>query len=148
MVMLRPVVKLPAFCFHTALTNKRRRSRKFPRLRSRGAMFHQPELHRTDHNEPPQTPDRVCQIGSYCMRAFTQLHDSKNKNDVIREYNGFDENTNIVDKVIDVCERDIQRFGNQYQCAPARLFFLGPMENCDGRVNIFDLKHNTVSVIH
>lgn len=146
-MLKRPIVKLPAFCFHNLAMTKRQKSRRFPRLlRSRGAMFHQQELHhQTDNNEPPQTPDRVCQIGSYCMRAFTQLHDSKN--DVIREYNGFDEDTSIVDKVVDVCERDIHRFGKQYRCAPARLFFLGPVEHCDGRVNIFDLKHNTVSVI-
>lgn len=140
----RPMVKLPAFCFHHNIVIKRH---KTPRLRrSRKAAMFQEIEHRTDHNEPPQTPDRVCQIGSYCMRAFTQLQDSNN--DVIREYNGFDEDASIVDKVVDVCERDIHRFGKQYQCTPARLFFLGPVEHCDGRVNIFDLKHNTVSVIN
>lgn len=134
----RPVVvKTPTFGVHTRPVLKKIRSRK---------MLNDEEIHQTDHTEPPAPPDRVCQIGSYCMRAYTQLSDSLN-HETVREYTGFDENPTIVEKVLDVCERDIMRFGEQYYCVAPRLFFIGPVEHCDGRVNVFDLKHNTVSVI-
>lgn len=139
----RPVVvKIPTFFVSTGRTRH-----VLKKARSRGTLVDEEEdVHKTDNTEPPVPPDRVCQIGSYCMRASTQLTDSLNK-EIVREYNGFDETPTIVDKVIHVCERDIARLGEQYYCVPPRLFFLGPMEHCDGRVNVFDIKNNTVSVI-
>lgn len=113
-------------------------------VRRRGTLF--ADQYETDHNEPPDTPDRLCEIGSYCMRAYNKLVDN-NSNETLREYTGFDDNPGIVDKVQGVCERDVTRFGGKsVRCTTPRLFFIGPVENCDGHVSIFDLKANTVSV--
>ena len=120
----------------------RRRNKRV--LRPRGTLF--AEEHETDHNEPPDTPDRTCGIGSYCMRAHSTLVERSSK-ETLREYTGFDDNPGIVDKVQGVCDRDIHRFGDSFECTPPRLFFIGPVENCDGRVSVFDLKQNTVSVV-
>ena len=113
-------------------------------VRRQGTLF--AEEYETDHNDPPDTPDRLCGIGSYCMRAHSKLVDG-NSNETLREYTGFDDNPGIVDKVQGVCERDINRFGKSFECTPPRLFFIGPVKNCDGHVSIFDLKKNTVSVL-
>lgn len=104
-----------------------------------------PEYHQTDSGQPPASADKKCQIGSYCMRAQNQLVDTKTS-ETFREYTGFDDNPGIVDKVQNVCQRDIARFGTQYECTPARLFFIGPVENCDGHVNVFDFYNDVFYV--
>jgi len=142
-MMRRHVVKIPAFCTQKYIV-RRHRFVKNKRIRSCHALF--AEMHDTDHDDPPTPPDRVCSFGSYCMRAYTQMMDS-NTNQIVREYNGFDETPSIVDKVYDVCDRDVLRFGENHSCTPPRLFFIGPVEHCDGRVNVIDLKNNTMSVI-
>lgn len=139
--MIRPN---PIVCKGVVPTTVLPRPRKNKNVRRRGTLF--AEEYETDHNEPPDTPDRLCNIGSYCMRAYNKLVDG-NTNETLREYTGFDDNPAIVDKVQGVCERDITRFGESMRCTTPRLFFIGPVENCDGHVSIFDLKANTVSVI-
>ena len=105
-----------------------------------------PEYHQTDSGPPPTFADKKCQIGSYCMRAQNQLVD-KETLETFREYTGFDDNPAIVEKVQGVCQRDITRFGGaKYECTQPRLFFIGPVENCDGHVNVFDFHNNVFYV--
>lgn len=134
------VCKKSSYVASTPLPRPRRRNN----VRRRGTLF--VEEYETDNNQPPHTPDPVCGIGSYCMRAHNTLMDNTTR-EVLREYTGFDDNPAIVDKVQSVCERDVHRFGTSFECTPPRLFFIGPVENCDGRVSVFDLKQNTVSVV-
>lgn len=111
----------------------------------RKSTMYAPEYHQTDSGQPPSFGDKKCEIGSYCMRAQNQLVD-KETSETFREYTGFDDNPGIVDKVQGVCQRDITRFGAKYECTPARLFFIGPVENCDGHVNVFDFVNDVFYV--
>jgi hypothetical protein len=138
----------PIVCKGVVPTTVLPRSRPFNKhVRHRGTLF--ADEYETDHNGgPPNTPeDRLCKYWSYCMRACNKLVD-ETTNETLREYTGFDGTPTIVDKVRGVCERDITRFGKSVvRCTTPRLFFIGPVENCDGHVSIFDLTANTVSVL-
>ena len=72
------------------------------------------------------------------MRASTTLL-SVYEGTVIREYTGYDENPSIVEKVDSVCSRDQKQFGDKtHKCAVTKLFFTGPIENCDGHIDVLD----------
>lgn len=87
----------------------------------------------TSNNDPPDTTPVVPELGSYCMRASTELVESVRNDHVIRSYKGYDEYTTIVQKVEDACIRDNTILGKDtYHCRHPRLFFLGPTENCNG----------------
>ena len=87
-----------------------------------------------------------CKIGSYCMRAYTSL---LRDGEVVREYTGYDENPTIADKVDDICSRDVKRLGDKtHSCTSSKLFFTGPIENCDGHVDVLDMYNNTVYTVY
>lgn len=96
-------------------------------------------LFNTDSGEPPVKDTRRTETGNYCFRAQTTL---KDLNNTIREYTGYDEKIDIVDKVENFCITDKSVYSGS-RCGAARLAFVQDMPNCDGHVDITDLNTNT-----
>ena len=95
---------------------------------------------------PNGTAYASCKTGSYCMRAYTSL---LREGEVVREYTGYDENPTIVDKVDGICARDEKQLGDKtHTCTSSKLFFTGPVENCDGHVDVLNRYTNTVYTVY
>lgn len=91
-------------------------------------------MDKTECGDPPNSKDVDKQIGEYCIRASIEL--VKN-NDIIRFYEGYDDSMDIIQRVENVCEKDQRMYGkDNHNCKNAKLFFLGPKEDCDGRIHI------------
>jgi hypothetical protein len=100
------------------------------------------------NDEPPKTNVKSRELGSYCIRATTQLVHINDTNSISRSYEGYDTYTTIVDKVEKVCSRDKRMFGDDaYRCLNSKLFFTGTIENCNGRVEVKDHVNNKLFTV-
>lgn len=91
-------------------------------------------VEKTDFGDPPNFKDVTKETGDYCIRSSIELVKDK---DVVRLYEGYDDNMDIIRRVESVCEKDIKMYGKEsHACKNAKLFFIGPKEECDGRINI------------
>lgn len=97
------------------------------------------EMFKTDSGEPPNKDVPKTQTGNYCFRAQTTLKDDKN---TLRDYTGYDDNIDIVQKVERYCSTDESVYNAK--CTLARLTFVQDVENCDGHVDIKDWNTNTL----
>ena len=92
---------------------------------------------KVNNNEPPIKPPPKASYGSYCFRAYTTMTEN---DDILSEYTGYDDKMDIVDRVDRYCE--LNRTNKNAICNPSKLSFIGGNEKCDGRILMYDTKHN------
>jgi hypothetical protein len=79
----------------------------------------------TNSNSPPGYPPVKPEIGSYCIRATTELLNSP------YTFEGYDDTLDIIKRVEDACEREQT---GEYTCGKSKVVFFGPMRECAGIV--------------
>lgn len=98
----------------------------------------------TNNDEPPTVVSNGPVLGSYCIRATTDLVKNNTEGTISRSYVGYDEYTTIVQKVETVCIRDNKMLGKDtHACINTKLAFMGPMKDCNGRIDITDHVNNS-----
>ena len=99
-----------------------------------------PYRYDTDTPPPPTTPTDPKCFGSYCIKSTIDLFDLKNNTEVYT-ISGYDDNIDIQNKVKRVCNGFITN-DKEFACVNEKLVFLGPKENCNGRITVYDCINN------
>lgn len=124
-----------------AIINQNKRKKNIRSVRKTRTMMYTDGDVITSSDEPPTSSTNVPVLGSYCLRATTELVNNANPSDnaIARTYAGYDEYTSIVRKVQDICNRDSAMLGkDSHSCKDTKLAFMGPMRDCNGRVEVTD----------
>ena len=123
------------------LSNKNKRKTNVRKMRKTQTMMYTEGDVITSNDEPPTSSTNEPKMGSYCLRATTELVNTANpsENAISRTYVGYDEYTTIVQKVQGICNRDSETFGKDtHACKDTKLAFMGHMPDCNGRVEVTD----------
>ena len=91
-----------------------------------------------DYSPPPDKVEKMPIFGNYCIKSTIDFVDSKRAEDVYT-ITGYDDNLGIQKKVNSVCNSFICDNPSDFACENERLVFLGPMENCNGRIEVKDV---------
>jgi hypothetical protein len=91
---------------------------------------------KTSSGEPPSKVDDGKDCGSYCLKAYSHIY-HQDTGEITRTIEGYDQDTNISNRVINACGRVVHVLGeDRYACGTTKLCFLGNMEFCDGTIYV------------
>ena len=91
--------------------------------------------HKTENTIPPGNTPGCMNIGSYCIKAYTDIKHVENQQ-TERTVEGYSHDLKISDHVNTVCDRFSHQMGEKYICGVTKLTFLGPVQSCDGTVYV------------
>jgi hypothetical protein len=101
---------------------------------------------------PPTKSENDLQIGHYCIHASSNIYDSKDS-DVRYVIGGYDDNTEIAQKVENACQVTIKDMNTKentqrYNCTDHRLFFMGEKKPCSGQIYLMNKQKDILSHLH
>lgn len=104
------------------------------------SMMYINETCSVDQSKLISSPNEV-DVGSYCIKAVTTLEN--NNGDLVRRYEGYNNELSILNRVENVCKFDECVYGDsRHYCTNSNILFVGPTKKCYGSIYVYDNSGN------
>ena len=120
---------------------------RFPFVLKTASAMSLPEYHRTNNNNPPETPETKPNFGSYCIRSECKMMNPET-NEIDYIFKGYDINTDITERVSNYCTRKLDQSGkSELICTEPQITFTNQTKGCDGHIMVYDTDTTTITII-